>query len=68
MADVVITVLDNGPLLVKGPVEVMDAVGNRFDTQAQTALCRCGQSRKKPFCDGTHKTVGFADCARAKQV
>jgi CDGSH-type Zn-finger protein len=55
-----ITVLDNGPYLVKGPVALLDPEGNEFLTERATiALCRCGASANKPFCDGTHKKVGF---------
>jgi CDGSH-type Zn-finger protein len=55
-----ITALDNGPYLVKGPVVVVDAEGNRFPAERETiALCRCGGSTTKPFCDGTHSKVGF---------
>ena len=55
-----ITVLGNGPYLVKGPVVLLDAEGNEFFTQRATvALCRCGRSQSKLFCDGTNSTVGF---------
>jgi CDGSH-type Zn-finger protein len=50
-----ITALDNGPYLVKGPVVLLDAEGNEFRAERATvALCRCGGSTNKPFCDGTH--------------
>ena len=50
-----ITALDNGPYLVNGPVAVVDAEGNRYPAERETiALCRCGGSTTKPFCDGTH--------------
>ena len=59
--EVLIKVRENGPLLVTGPVTVVDHLGNKFDTTAgaNIAFCRCGASLKKPFCDGTHKTSGF---------
>ena len=59
--DVLIKVRENGPLLVSGPVTLIDHLGHKFDTVvgANIALCRCGASLKKPFCDGTHKTSGF---------
>lgn len=64
MSETLITPLDNGPLLVKGPVVVQDAAGNRFvSDKPQVALCRCGRSAKKPFCDGAHKGV-FEDACR----
>jgi CDGSH-type Zn-finger protein len=68
MSEGKITVLDKGPLLVKGAVVVTDAEGNRFETQEQFALCRCGQSKNKPFCDGAHSGAGFSDCVRAAKV
>lgn len=61
-----ITALDNGPYLVKGPVLLLDAEGNEFRTERATvALCRCGGSTKKPFCDGTHSKIGFKAAQRA---
>ena len=61
-----ITVLDNGPYLVKGPVLLLDAEGNEFRAERSTvALCRCGGSMTKPFCDGTHSKVGFRAAERA---
>lgn len=65
MTDVTIKVRDNGPYLVTGDVEVVDAEGNRFTTKQKFSLCRCGHSENKPFCDGSHKRVGFSDQARA---
>jgi CDGSH-type Zn-finger protein len=61
-----INALDNGPYLVKDPVVVVDAEGNEFRSEHQTiALCRCGASTMKPFCDGTHSKVGFQAAERA---
>ena len=56
-----ITCLPNGPYLIDGPAEVLDASGKAFDPGAKPkiALCRCGHSATKPFCDGTHKKDGF---------
>lgn len=61
MAEVVIEVRPNGPFLVKGPVKLVDAQGNEFDLGGKEsfALCRCGHSQNKPFCDGAHKSCGF---------
>ena len=60
MADVTIQVLANGPLLVAGPVKVTDAGGKEIPLVKQpAALCRCGHSKNKPFCDGSHRTSGF---------
>ena len=57
-----ITIRPNGPYLVEGEVELIDVNGAKVDTggQQRIALCRCGASTKKPFCDGTHSKVGFA--------
>jgi uncharacterized Fe-S cluster protein YjdI len=48
-----------GPLLVRGGVRILDAGGNLLYEGERAALCRCGGSGNKPFCDGTHKTNGF---------
>jgi CDGSH iron-sulfur domain-containing protein 3 len=61
-----ITALDNGPYLVSGPVLLLDAEGNEFRAERATvALCRCGESTTKPFCDGTHSRIGFRAAQRA---
>jgi CDGSH-type Zn-finger protein len=61
-----ITALDNGPYLVKGPILLLDAEGNEFRAgRATVALCRCGASATKPFCDGTHSKIGFRAAERA---
>ena len=61
-----ITALDNGPYLVKGPVLLVDAEGNEFHAERSTiALCRCGRSMTKPFCDGTHSKIWFRAAQRA---
>jgi CDGSH iron-sulfur domain-containing protein 3 len=52
-----------GPLVVEGDFRLIDHEGNEFTLPTNkpvVALCRCGQSNNKPFCDGTHKTCGFA--------
>ena len=63
MADkdaVLITPYRDGPLLIRGDFKLLDSAGRRIDTQRRTvALCRCGKSRIRPFCDGTHKLIGF---------
>jgi CDGSH-type Zn-finger protein len=55
-----ISVVPNGPYLIDGEAEVLDSAGKAFDTgpKPRIALCRCGQSRNKPLCDGSHK-AGF---------
>jgi CDGSH-type Zn-finger protein len=59
-----ITVRPNGPLRVEGPIVLMDANGKEWDLTDKPAvsLCRCGASEKRPFCDGSHKKIGF-QCA-----
>ena len=58
--DVVITPYRDGPLLVRGPFALGDQDGNAIEVGRETvALCRCGRSRIRPFCDGTHKLVRF---------
>lgn len=62
MADLTIRMRENGPLVVEMPVRVIDHAGNEFPVpigKPAVALCRCGQSANKPFCDGSHKTAGF---------
>ena len=54
-----VTVHENGSIEVNGNFELRDAQGNSIHHGSNTWLCRCGQSSKKPFCDGTHKRVGF---------
>jgi CDGSH-type Zn-finger protein len=68
-----ITCRPNGPYLVEndGSIELYDATGARVDVSARPkfALCRCGGSTTKPFCDGTHSKIGFqaAEAAVAQQ-
>ena len=60
MADVTIRPSKNGPYIVEGPVELYDPEGNRIAVdKLRIALCRCGASSNKPFCDGTHSSIGF---------
>ena len=57
---VTITAYEDGPLLVRGPVTFLTQDGQVIDPgRATVALCRCGKSASKPFCDGTHKLSGF---------
>jgi CDGSH-type Zn-finger protein len=69
MTDAVkITALDNGPFLINGSAIVTDAQGNVFQVERETiALCRCGGSTKRPFCDGSHSKIGFQAAERAVQ-
>lgn len=55
-----ITPYRNGPYLVRGPVTMVDQDGNEIELKRRVvALCRCGKSQIRPFCDGTHKLIGF---------
>ena len=58
---VMVTISENGPYLVKGDFDIVDANGKAIETKQTVALCRCGSSSNKPFCDGTHKKVDFKD-------
>lgn len=63
MADpLVIRCRENGPLVIQGAFKIVDHLGNEFTIPAgkdTVALCRCGQSSNKPFCDGSHRACGF---------
>ena len=56
----VITVLENGPYIVRGLEHFKDSEGRELPVQPAMSLCRCGASRNKPYCDGTHTKIGFA--------
>jgi CDGSH iron-sulfur domain-containing protein 3 len=62
-----IKVRDNGPYKVTGPIRLVDVEGDVWELPAgeSVALCRCGRSRTKPFCDRSHREAGFASCERA---
>lgn len=49
----------NGPLLVEGNLEICAGTGRTIHRVTKTALCRCGHSANKPYCDGTHSKIGF---------
>lgn len=67
MDGVTIKVRESGPYLVTGPFTLTDVDGNVYELPEgkAVALCRCGQSSTKPFCDATHRRVGFDACERA---
>jgi hypothetical protein len=56
-----IAVTRDGPLWVRGGVPVVAADGTRYEVRNRVTLCRCGHSENKPFCDGSHKEVGFRE-------
>jgi CDGSH iron-sulfur domain-containing protein 3 len=67
--EVIIKVRESGPYLVRGKVTLTDADGTRYSIESPNiALCRCGGSQTKPFCDGSHRTNGFAATERAAVV
>ena len=59
---VTIRLRENGPLVIQGPIRIIDHLGNAFlipPGKDTIALCRCGQSKNKPVCDGSHRACGF---------
>ena len=56
-----IEVLKNGPLMVQGTIQIKDQNGKELTKTAKTFFCRCGGSKNKPYCDGTHKKINFKD-------
>lgn len=71
MAEASASIRDNGPYLLRGDIELLDADGQPFPIAAKmeergmVALCRCGHSASKPFCDGAHMGAGFESAERA---
>ncbi|MGI8972701.1 MAG: CDGSH iron-sulfur domain-containing protein [Gaiella sp.] len=61
MSEVTIVVRENGPYKVTGPITILDPDGRTFEVPAGSAvaLCRCGRSANKPFCDASHRTAEF---------
>ena len=60
-AETTVTPYRNGPYLVRGSFRLIDQAGDPIERRGGTiALCRCGRSGSKPFCDGTHKVIGFS--------
>lgn len=65
----VIKAYDDGPLLVRGEFELQTQDGQVIDSRRETvALCRCGRSALKPFCDGSHRPAGFRATTSARRV
>ena len=65
-----ITIRNDGPLLIEGEVDLCDPEAKAFGLGGRTsfALCRCGHSANKPFCDGSHKAAGFQDKQQARNL
>lgn len=57
---ITIEITDDGPFIVKGSATLKNSRGDKLEAKKTAALCRCGSSSDKPFCDGTHKEVGFS--------
>lgn len=69
MQETVITPYRDGPLLVRGPFRIVDQDGREIEAGREiVALCRCGRSRLRPFCDGTHRLVRFRCPSAAEQA
>ncbi len=65
---VVIRCREHGPLVIQGAIKLVDHLGQEFPLPTDKpliALCRCGGSARKPFCDGSHRQNGFSACERA---
>ncbi|CAB5240174.1 unannotated protein [freshwater metagenome] len=56
---VTMRVKPNGSIRVVGTVDFVDAEGNVLETKTDFSLCRCGHSKEKPYCDGSHRDAGF---------
>ena len=67
MASTRVSVFNNGSIRIEGDFEIVDQEGRPFGLAGRTrvSLCRCGHSKTKPFCDGTHKTIGFQSAITA---
>jgi CDGSH-type Zn-finger protein len=65
-----VTINANGSIRLEGDFEILDSSGAAFGLGGRTAisLCRCGQSKNKPFCDGSHRTTGFSDACVARDL
>ena len=70
MSDTTIQVNPNGPLRVSGAFQITDGAGAAFDLAGRTtvSLCRCGQSKNRPFCDGSHNMAGFKSDDKARAL
>ena len=54
-----VALVKNGPLRLKGDFQIFDENGARLEHKSVVSLCRCGASKNKPYCDGTHKSIDF---------
>lgn len=60
----IITVLEDGPLQIEGDFRIYDTIGQLVEHDDKAMLCRCGASKIKPLCDGSHVEAGFKDCCK----
>lgn len=65
-----ITINSNGSIRVEGEFTIVDSEGNPFGLGGRTSigLCRCGHSENKPFCDGSHRRLGFNSVCAAREL
>ncbi len=64
-----IKVSPNGPYLVEGEFEIVDAAGKPYEaSKKMLALCRCGQTKNSPLCDGSHSSSGFEGPSEARPL
>ena len=56
-----VKLMKDGPIVVEGDFKVIGADGNSLMTMLMTSFCRCGGSKSMPYCDGTHRKIGFTD-------
>ena len=65
-----VTIMNNGSIRLEGDFTVHDTDGNEFGLAGRTvlSLCRCGHSENKPFCDGSHKRIGFESLCPAREL
>lgn len=70
MSETRIQIRNHGPLIVEGDFQLLDQDGKPFGLAGRTqiALCRCGQSENKPFCDGSHKKIAFQSECPAREL
>ncbi len=70
MAETRITINTNGSIRVEGEFTLYDKEGNPFDLHGRTkiGLCRCSHSKNLPFCDGTHREIGFQSEIKAREL
>ena len=59
-----LTLIEDGPIQVEGDFRVYDTVGKIVEHEGMLMLCRCGASKNKPLCDGSHSEVNFKDCCK----